>query len=344
MTYAQSLRTFERHCNSDVVNINEHADWEAEFWQLLGGKPANIKAAVQDDAPDSVETSYKFWEIKLAGSKVNLNEVQERPLREEMLKTENVYILELNSEIHIWIGKEADLDEKKNALYIGKGFIQQHNKPKGTKVYRIVENTEKAYFKSFFSGMFKTIKQDLNVQEETQAMIEQIAENRAAIHNSLLNQLGNLEFYNVYLCKDGNLIEIPKEAHGHFFQDEIYLIDIKGSLHRYLLTWIGPRLSAGDVAPLSDYALKHTNYEMIVNEEVRMFVQQGHEDDTLLKFFPHFIAHDGPHLSLQELNQKIMANGAMYRVQGHYGMSPVAVQQDQMQAINLNSTESFLVV
>lgn len=172
MAYAQSLRTFEHHCNSEVVNTNEHPDWEDEFWALLGGKPANIKAAVPDEAADSVATQYKFWEIKLAGNKVNLNEVTERPLREEMLKTENVYILELNTEVHIWIGREANLEEKKNALFIGKGFIQQHNKPKGTRVYRIVEKTEKAYFKSFFSGMFKTIKHDVNVAEETQQMIE----------------------------------------------------------------------------------------------------------------------------------------------------------------------------
>lgn len=132
--------------------------------------------------------------------------------------------------------------------------------------------------------------------------------------------------------------------HGQFFQDEVYLIDIKGDNHRYLLTWIGPRLSAGEIAPLSDYALKHTDYVMTLHEETRLFVQQGHEDDTLLKFFPHFIAHDGPHLSFAELQQKMQANGAMYRIQGHYGMTPIAYQQDQLLATNLNSTESFFVV
>jgi hypothetical protein len=34
----------------------------------------------------------------------------------------------------------------------------------------------------------------------------------------------------------------------------------------------------------------------------------------------------------------------MYRVQGHYGETPVATQQDHIQAKNLNSTESFFVV
>jgi hypothetical protein len=110
---------------------------------------------------------YKFWEVKLTGTKVNLNEVKERPLTIEMLNTNNVYILELNREVHVWIGHEADLEEKKNALYIGKGFIEKHNKPKGTKVFRIVEHTEKAYFKSFFSGAVKPVELGINVAKET---------------------------------------------------------------------------------------------------------------------------------------------------------------------------------
>lgn len=94
------------------------------------------------------------------------------------------------------------------------------------------------------------------------------------------------------------MTELPKEQHGHFFQDEIYLIDIKGTNHRYLLTWIGPRIPADMVSALSQYALKHTDYVMTVYDETRQFIFQGHEDDTLLKFFPFFICHDGEHLAV----------------------------------------------
>jgi gelsolin len=273
MQYAQSLRTFERHCNSTVVNTKEHADFDAEFWDLLGGKPANIKAAIPDDAePDSADMQYKFWEIKLTGSKVALTEIEDRPLRQEMLNTNNVYILELNREVHIWIGREAELEEKKNALFIGKGFIKQHNKPAGTRVYRIVEKTEKAYFKSFFVGSVNSLRMDINVQGETKAAIEDLASKKTAIANSLLDQLGELQGVGVYLCRDKNLIEIPKEMYGHFFQDDVYLIDIKGSNHRYLLTWVGPRMGGSEMSALCHYASKHTDFVLTVYDETRLLV------------------------------------------------------------------------
>lgn len=54
----------------------------------------------------------------------------------------------------IWIGKKANTEEKKNALVIGKGFVTKNNKPKGTRVTRICEDTEDSYFKSFFNGFY----------------------------------------------------------------------------------------------------------------------------------------------------------------------------------------------
>jgi hypothetical protein len=41
-----------------------------------------------------------------------------------MLDTKDVFILELHKHVYIWIGKEADTEEKKNALIIGKGFVK----------------------------------------------------------------------------------------------------------------------------------------------------------------------------------------------------------------------------
>lgn len=60
----------------------------------------------------------------------------------------------------IWIGKNANVEEKKNALVIGKGFVQKNNKPKGTRVTRIVENAEDSFFKSFFNGFYPILQKD----------------------------------------------------------------------------------------------------------------------------------------------------------------------------------------
>lgn len=71
---------------------------------------------------------------------------------------------------------------------------------------------------------------------------------------------------------------------------------------------------------------------------------QGHEDDTVLKFFPNgFICHDGAYKPHDQMLDTVKS-GAMYRVQGPFGETPQAIQQDQLQASNLNSNEAFFVV
>jgi cytochrome oxidase assembly protein ShyY1 len=63
--------------------------------------------------------------------------------------------------------------------------------------------------------------------------------------DALLTQLGDYKV-EVYLCPDEDGREdgilIPESEHGHFFQGSVYTIDIKGSKHRYLIQWFGPRM------------------------------------------------------------------------------------------------------
>lgn len=62
--------------------------------------------------------------------------------------------------VTIWIGRAANDFEKKHALSIGKGFMKAHEKPPGTRVLRMVEKAEDAYFKSFFEGFYPIVTQD----------------------------------------------------------------------------------------------------------------------------------------------------------------------------------------
>lgn len=91
--------------------------------------------------------NYSFYKISNETGKLQTTEIKDRPLKVDMLDTNDTFVLELNRHIYIWIGRGANDDEKKNALAIGKGFVKCHNKPKGTKVTRIVEKAEDTFFK-----------------------------------------------------------------------------------------------------------------------------------------------------------------------------------------------------
>jgi hypothetical protein len=165
-------------------------------------------------------------------------------------------------------------------------------------VLRIVEGTEDQFFKSYFDGFSSGIELGASMKEEEAAAIAAIAAKKQKVVAELLTKLGKYTV-KVYLCKDGENKEIPEAEYGHFFQDEVYCIDVKGEDHRYLIQWIGPRLPGDETIKFRDYMAKLTDYIFSPNEVTRLSVSQGHEDDTVLKFFPNgFICHDGPYKPL----------------------------------------------
>ena len=89
------------------------------------------------------------------------SQITEIPFKREHLLTGDTFILELNTHIYIWIGKEADVEEKKQALVIGQGFLKKKNKPPGTRVTRLVEGAEDTHFRSFFDGFYAKKKEEI---------------------------------------------------------------------------------------------------------------------------------------------------------------------------------------
>ena len=172
--------------------------------------------------------------------------------------------------------------------------------------------------------------------------IAALAAKKQEVVAKLLTQLGSYTV-KVYLCKDGENVEVPEAEHGHFFQDEVYCIDVKGEHHRYIVQWVGPRLPGDKISALREHMAKLTEYVYSPHEITRLTVTQGHEDDTLLKFFPNgFICHDGAYKPLAQIHDMVKS-GAMYRVQGPFGETPQAIQQDELKCANLNSNEAFFV-
>jgi hypothetical protein len=328
---ATNMRKSERHAQAEMLFPREDAAIDEEFWNHLGGKPATINPATPDDeaeAGDDANLKYNFFKVSNETGKLLCTEIKERPLTRDMLDTNDTFILELDKHIYIWIGKQANPDEKKNALIIGKSFVKAHEKPKGTRVSRIVENAEDVHFKSFFDGFYPILKVEhgaslgYDTSVTANQDISKVANKKREATEKLLDKLGK---YNVklFLCKDGKNIELPPEDHGHFFQDNVYAIDVKGEHHRYVIQWFGPRMPSDEVVAHREYLAILTDRVYSPKEITRVSVMQGHEDDTLLTFFPNgFICHDGPYMPLSERIEKIKENGCLYKIQGPFGEKP----------------------
>ena len=103
---------------------------------------------------------YSLYKCSNETGELKLTEIEERPLKKAYLDTNDTFILELDSKIYVWVGKHANLEEKKSAMKFAKDFIIQKNKPRNTQVTRLPEFGEDVHFKSFFNDFYPAIKQD----------------------------------------------------------------------------------------------------------------------------------------------------------------------------------------
>jgi hypothetical protein len=140
--------------------------------------------------------------------------------------------LELNKTVVCWIGKKADPEEKKNALIVGKSFVKAHNKPEGTRVSRVCENCEDTHFKSFFNGFYPIAVVDhggafMDSTTSANQQMDKVANEKRKNVDALMTKLGDgTPTVKVYLCKDDKNIELHETEYGHFFQGNVYLVDI----------------------------------------------------------------------------------------------------------------------
>lgn len=74
-------------------------------------------------------------------------------------------------------------------------------------------------------------------------------------------------------------------------------------------------MAADKVSEYRKYLDILTDYTFIPSEISRVSCMQGHEDDTLLTFFPNgFVCHDGERTEQDAKMAMLTENGAMYRV------------------------------
>ena len=86
-----------------------------------------------------------------------IKEIEKRPLKQEMLDTNDVFIVELKKQIYVWVGSNANFEEKKSAMNTAREFVKVKDKPKGTRVTKTSERCEDAIFSSLFEGFYGAI-------------------------------------------------------------------------------------------------------------------------------------------------------------------------------------------
>lgn len=85
-----------------------------------------------------------------ATGELKVEEVAKKPLKQDMLNTNDCFILDSGTKIFVWVGRNATDQERKQSMTRAQGFLKTKKYPTWTKVTRVVEGGETTLFKQFF--------------------------------------------------------------------------------------------------------------------------------------------------------------------------------------------------
>lgn len=108
------------------------ADQE-KFFEVLGsGTPESVpeEDSAEDDATFEANHAdgVTLYKVSDASGSLLVESISTRPIKQEMLKTEDCFILDTESALYVWVGKGATKQEKTQAISRAESICPQFSK------------------------------------------------------------------------------------------------------------------------------------------------------------------------------------------------------------------------
>lgn len=355
MDVATKIRMKERGGKATLVTIDQpksdKADSsDAEFWQLLGGKIKSSEIREDEDiATDKPVISRLYLvvpkdEERLKARVRMIHETSPPP--KEMLETDNVYVLDTDTEIFIWIGKASKAKERKLAINIAKK-LSLPLEPNGTKKFitKVFENGETILFKDKFlnyPGMLPiSTQKEVVISNIAQTQIQEKIEVEP-LHNAVRPEQESIDDGSgqakIWIIEGFEKKEIDPEEYGRFFSGDSYII-----LYNFkrmnkecavIYFWQG-RDSTRNEKGTSAYLTIDLNEKLGSQVQHQIRVVQNKEQQHFLNLFKNnLITFNGKQRPLNNIKK------GLFEV---IGDEHVRVQEVEMHAKFLNTLHSYIV-
>ena len=142
---AKAVQVLQRIYNSrgsrpEQIVVNDDPNNE-EFWDTLGGSPNDVPEATSDEDVENKMGELKLYQVSDASGELQVNEVPKKDgrLTKDMLDSNDVFLLDTQADIYVWIGKNANENEKKNAMKHANQFIEKYERPSWCRVTKMPE-------------------------------------------------------------------------------------------------------------------------------------------------------------------------------------------------------------
>ncbi|XP_062002251.1 villin-3 isoform X2 [Rosa rugosa] len=357
----QFLKEKYHHGTCDVAIVDDgKLDTESdsgEFWVLMGGfAPISKKVANEDDVvPESTPaTLYSITDGEV--------KIVEGELSKSLLENNKCYLLDCGSEVFVWVGRVTQVEDRKAASQAAEEFVSHQNRPKSTRITRLIQGYETRSFKSNFDSW--PLGSATSGAEEGRGKVAALLKQQgvgvkgatkgAPVNEEvppLLEGGGKMEVW----CINGSAkTQLPKEDIGKFFSGDCYIIlytyhsgDRKDDY--FLCCWFGKDSIEEDQKTASHLATSISN--SLKGRPVQGHIFQGKEPPQFVALFQPMVVLKGGLSSGYKkfVEEKGLADEtytaecvALFRLSGTSIHNNKAVQVDTV-ATSLNSTECFLL-
>ncbi|KAL0923070.1 hypothetical protein M5K25_007115 [Dendrobium thyrsiflorum] len=330
-----------------------------EFWVLFGGfAPIGKKPASEDDAVLE-KTPPKLYSINDGQLKL-----EEGTLSKAMLENNKCYLLDSGAEIHVWVGRVTQLEERKAACKAAEELVNGENRPKATRIIQIIQGHETHSFKSNFESWPLGNGTGSTGGDEGRGKVAALLKQQGVdVKGSTKNAPINEEI--PPLLESGGKVEvwringsaktrIPKEEIGKFYGGDCFIVlytynsgDKKEEY--FLACWIGKESIQDD--QMMAARLANTMWTSMKGRPVQGRIFQGKEPPQFIALFQPMVILKGglstgykKFIAEKKLNDETYAsdNIALICVSGTSVHNNKAVQVEAV-AASLNSHDCFLL-
>jgi len=121
---------------SDMNNTDEPT---TAFWQLLGGRVASIRSASEGGSDAKPTVTKAMYQLSDASGSLKITEV---PFSRANLSGNDVFLIDVGSEVFVWVGNASSHEERRHALQYGQTYLNKQGKPAYTPVCRVMQGGE----------------------------------------------------------------------------------------------------------------------------------------------------------------------------------------------------------
>ncbi|KAL8009560.1 putative villin headpiece, villin/Gelsolin, ADF-H/Gelsolin-like domain superfamily [Plasmopara halstedii] len=359
-------KTREARGGRPTVTLMDEEPETPGFWKALGGFEP-VTRSIETDEEHEIAVRKNTTIFRISGSiDDNLMVTDVTPpsevLTKDILKSEDVFLIDVGIEIFVWVGKMASHSERTNALTIAVQYLKKEGRPPHTPITRVVEDGETPLFTALFKAW--TEPKVLEFGYQSSQGVAKMQNDKSVDVNTLVKTTVKSEEdigldpygdgkhdVTVWRIEKLEMVEVAKEQYGQFFDGDSYIIlhevtPSSGKPTQVIYIWQG-RSSSTDEKAAS--ALLTTFLDKSMHgSPIQVRVTQGKEPGHFRALFNGtMIVHAGGKASAftnRDEEDSYDTDGvSLYQIKGTNEKNTAAVQVDEKTS-SLTSGDCFILV